>query len=138
MIHRISANQCLKISLSIILCLMPFILKAQDSDFARVKFIVSKKYKAGTRNETVQYAVFKTYKQAINAKQKLEDAIKNDFKSGTAISQKEQVMQNIGRTWKQTSANGICSEMVMTGMGVLFIADDDMEVVEVKTGEKKI
>ena len=137
MIHRISANQCLKISLSIILCLMPFILKAQDSDFARVKFIVSKKYKAGTRNETVQYAVFKTYKQAINAKQKLEDAIKNDFKSGTAISQKEQVMQNIGRTWKQTSANGICSEMVMTGMGVLFIADDDMEVVEVKTGEKK-
>lgn len=130
-----SAHLLHLISMALILCLNALSAKAQDSDFVRAKFTVSKQFKTELKYETVQYATFKTYKQAVNAKQALEEAIKDDAKPGASGTRKSETVKRLGINWKTSSSNGIFSAMLMTGMGVLFIADDDMEVTEVKAGK---
>ncbi len=133
--NRISAPLIPIITLILLLCLSVSHAKAQDSDFVRAKFTVSKQFKTELKYETVQYATFKTYKQAVNAKKVIEDAIKEDAKPGATGNNKSNAERKLGITWKTSSSNGVFSSMLMTGMGVLFIADDDLEIVEVKAGK---
>lgn len=110
---------------------------ASAGDFQRVRFTVGQSVQGKVNYSTVQYAVFKSYRLAQNAKAELKTAITADEQAiSGAADALETTMRKMKTTWKTSTPNGIFSFTAMPGMGVVVMVDNvEVEAYQITAGK---
>lgn len=109
---------------------------AQDNGFQRVTVQVSLNIGGKEKFQTVQYAKFKTYRQALNAQNELKVALTKMDQPGSMGDELDKAVKKLNIVWQISSANGIFKTSVMPGQGILILAENTVtHSFEIKEGK---
>ena len=140
--RSILTNIITSLTLALLLLARADIAVAQDNAFQRITVQVTLNKGGKEDFQTVQYAKFKTFRQAKNAESELKVAIAKMDQLGAVGNELDKAVAKLKINWQISAPNGLFSTSVMPGQGILVLAESSVpyafETKEGKTEYKEV
>ena len=140
--RSILTNIITSLTLALLLLARADIAVAQDNAFQRITVQVTLNKGGKEDFQTVQYAKFKTFRQAKNAESELKVAIAKMDQLGAVGNELDKAVAKLKINWQISAPNGLFSTSVMPGQGILVLAESSVpyafETKEGKTEDKEV